>query len=616
MIPWDSLRFCVYSAPSRAGTWQFGSQGDSLKGESMQFRLVIGCIFVAMMWVGVGCSTDGGVTSCVGDLDCAYPMVCVNGGCAVQACENNGFCATTQVCINAGDSQFCVPAQCGCLDCEPCAEGFECLNGQCAQVGCDGPDCPCENNTQCDTGFVCDAGQCRVCQGAECGASDCTVTGCPEGQLCDPTTKTCLAGATADVCGSCASPTDCPASWKCVPLGSGQHCLPPCAGSDDCATGWTCFSGACNPSGFSCTGCNATGCPDGQVCDTTAGVCGNSKQACESCTYDWECGAGQACHGVNPGVRVCVPRCVGGSACTGASTCVDDADSGYKVCTPTGNTCCFDPDPSKCPEETCNPPCGGTTPHCSNSGCVECTDNSHCAPGVCNTTTGQCEGANQCNGATPHWSDAKQQCVQCLEDGHCGGSPCDLQTNTCTNDLCGSCVDPYPACTEVNGEWYCVQCTDDSHCGAGGTCNLDTFSCEGGTVVPTDPCGGDAECDAGVSGYSLYCGGDGLCHDEDGGCDDVTAFCLNANECLSLLDLLGGGGLPGGGLPGGLPGGQGMTLPGYCECTPDGGGIIPGLPGPSKDCPDGVLCGNFLEILGGGGGGKNVCGAGLGGLGF
>jgi hypothetical protein len=174
-------------------------------------------------------------------------------------------------------------------------------------------------------------------------------------------------------------------------------------------------------------------------------------------------------------------------------------------------------------------------------------------------------------------------------------------------------VAPYPACTEVNGEFYCVQCTDDTHCGANGVCNLDTYSCEGGTVTPTDPCTGDAECDAGVSGFDLYCGDDELCHDKEGGCDDVTAFCLNGNECTDLLSLLGGGGLPGG-----LPGGGGQTLPGVCECTPDGSPVdgfpipLPGLSG-SKDCPAGVICGNLFDLLGGGQGGEtNVCGGGLG----
>ena len=147
---------------------------------------------------------------------------------------------------------------------------------------------------------------------------------------------------------------------------------------------------------------------------------------------------------------------------------------------------------------------------------------------------------------------------------------------------------------------------------------METYSCEGGTVTPTDPCTSDADCDAGVSGFDLYCGGDGLCHDKEGGCDDITAFCLNGKECTDLLSLIGGGALPGGGLPGGLPGGGGATLPGVCECEPDGspaGGLpipIPGISG-SKDCPDGVVCANIFDLIGGGGGtdSKNVCGGGL-----
>ncbi len=239
-----------------------------------------------------------------------------------------------------------------------------------------------------------------------------------------------------------------------------------------------------------------------------------------------------------------------------------------------------------------------------------CLEDSHCPDGqTCNTNDGTCSGGQQCNAGT-HWSEAKQSCVQCLNDAHCGGSFCNLQTNVCENDVCATCAAPYPACAEVNGDFYCVQCTDDSYCGVNATCKLDTYSCEGGTVTPTDPCTSDADCDAGVSGFDLECGDDGLCHDKDGGCDEITAFCLNGKECVDFFELLGMGALPSGGLPSGL---GGATLPGFCECTPSGG-IIPGFPSPSPDCPDGVLCGNLFDLLGGlggGGGGKNVCGGGL-----
>ena len=501
---------------------------------------------------------------------------------------------------------------------EPCAAGLECVNGQCmAPTG--------ECNPACEAGFICDAGACRACVGDECGQSDCTVTGCAAGQVCDATSKTCVPASTAGACASCTTADDCPAGgWTCVPLSTGQACLPPCTTSDDCTTGWTCFNGACAPGGFSCAGCNVDGCTSANdVCDTNTGNCTSPQSQCGACTYDWECGDGNACHSFGPNLSVCVPRCSGGAACPGGANCITDDTSGYKVCEPKGTTCCFDENPANCPDtNACTPACGGGTPHCKLGVCVACLEDAHCPQGqTCNTNNGTCSGGGpQCGGGTPHWNEAKGTCVQCLNDTHCGGSVCNPQTNTCENDICGTCADPYPACAEVNGEFYCVQCTDDSYCGQGGTCQIDTYSCQGGTVNNPDPCSSDADCDAGVSGFNLACDLDsGFCYDKDGGCDDVTAFCMNGNDCVDFFELLGMAG--GGGLPGGLPGGGGATLPGSCECTPKGG-AIPGLPSESDDCPPGVLCGNFLDLLGGlggggGGGGKNVCGGGLpGGLPF
>jgi hypothetical protein len=570
---------------------------------------------VAVLAGLAGCSEESTNQSCSVDTECPGTQVCLNGTCSTVSCENSGDCATSQICLD--QTGVCAAAECGCADCPDCPEGFDCLSGQCVSNSCEGAGCPCTDDTQCIADHMCENGECILCPPGTCEEpSGCTVTGCNPGEVCDEATGECQSASASGACQACTKDEECGGGgWSCLPVGGEQVCLSPCGTSDDCATGWTCWGGACTPASFKCLGCSVDGCAEGQVCDTSTGQCTTAKTECSACEYDWECGASGACHSVTPGVRVCVPRCSAGLACPGTSTCVDDADSGYKVCKPQGATCCFDANPANCPEpvDQCNPPCGGGTPFCKLGMCVECLADADCgANSTCNTNTWTCDGENGCGGDKPYLKEQTGECVQCLNNEHCGGDACNPQTNMCEGDLCSTCTDPYPACTQVNGEYYCVQCTDDTFCGAGGTCNLETYSCQGGTVTPTDPCTSDADCDAGVSGFDLYCGEDGLCHDKEGGCDDITAFCKNGNECTDLLSLLGGGGLPGG-----LPGGGGATLPGVCECTPDGSPVaglplpLPGLSG-SKDCPDGVVCGNLFDLLGGGAGGsKDVCGGGL-----
>jgi len=179
---------------------------------------------------------------------------------------------------------------------------------------------------------------------------------------------------------------------------------------------------------------------------------------------------------------------------------------------------------------------------------------------------------------------------------------CNTQSHACgaEGDICAQCSDPYPACADVGGEIYCVQCTTDEHCGVGGICNTATYSCEGGTVTPTDACESDADCDPGLTGFNLACEtSTGYCYDKDGGCDGITAHCKGGGECMDLMSLLmgGGGGLPPGGIPGFPGGGAGSTLPGFCECD------IPFI----SDCGS-ATCLPIGELLGGGGGGGgNYC---------
>lgn len=561
--------------------------------------------------------------SCTSSTDCASGLVCVDGGCVERPCTGTGDCTNDSICKLSLPSPLCAPAQCGCLDCSPCPQNQICQEGACVPSGT-GPtacgsndDCPigqvcesfqckepttntCTGPQDCAAGQVCDAGACRPCQGDECTPDeDCTVDGCETGFVCDPGTKMCVEDPTgnASTCGACAGAGECPDGWKCNPMSGGQFCIPPCTTGDDCETGWSCQGTHCIPSGNACNGCTATGCTEaGQSCNTQTGVCEFPKISCDACTYDHECGVGAACHKMPLGGRHCVLRCTE-AACAAGSSCIVDEFSAYKVCEPDSGTCCVGPD---CGDPgACDPACNGTTPHCVEGACVECTGDNHCSGGL-TCSDGVCQSDGGCTTAQPHFDPNLGYCVQCLNDGHCSNGSCNTSTGTCEGDECAQCADPYPACTLVDGEYYCVQCTLDEHCGLGATCDINSYACQGGTVDPGVACyeeGG--ACDPGITAFNLSCDMDsGYCYDNGGGCDDVTAYCRFGNECLGFFEAFAGMDIP---LPT-LPGAGGATLAGLCECTPF-----------TSDCPAGTVClpwGLIMEFLSGSSGaglGKNFC---------
>ena len=579
---------------------------------------LLGALVLASATLAITACADGSTegTGCVSDTNCPDGTAC-NAGICATTCLNDSYCGAGQICADVNGQKLCITPVCG--EQLPCPAGQECIQGQCQAP----PTTLCQDDTECPTGQTCVAGTCeptvsagcdpactgtdicdettstcRPCEGEECNLTDCTTAGCEAPEVCNTTTGQCESpSGTVEACGACSSSDDCGAGgWNCIPVGGANICAPPCATSDDCDTGWTCFSNQCVPGGFSCDGCVTTGCDAGQACETNAGgLCQPAKSSCDVCIYDWECGTGNACHDLGGGTKVCVPRCSGDADCAvHSAVCVTDSISEYRVCSNAG-----------CGTgATCTPECSGATPHCNSASvCVECLTDTHCSNGdICDQTTGTCGATTGCQAPTPIFSPEQGKCVQCTENSHCGGGTCNLATNTCDGDVCSTCVDPYPACALVGGDYYCVQCTTDAECGQGGTCNLQTYSCEGGTISVPDACTQDSDCDPGVSGFDLECDlGTGLCVDKEGGCDDVTAFCRNGAECISLIEALTGD--LGGSLPE-LPGTEGDTIPGACACEPDSE-VIPGFGGPSADCPDGFTCspGLFqllLALLGGG----------------
>lgn len=458
---------------------------------------------------------------------------CVSG--ATRACECAGGVSGTQQC--AGE-----PA--GWLACV--CEDAEVEAGATDDPGSDQP----EHDQPEEVGGA-DAGPDLPCVGPECEPPDCKVTGCPSGKVCVPQTGLCADGlpAVPDECAACSTAAQCPDGWTCDPLASGKGCLKPCATNDECQTGWSCQVGKCTPDGYRCDKCVTAGCGEGLVCDTITQVCKPPSALCEPCVYGWECGPDASCARVaETGGRVCRPRCGAASDCPDGRPCEVDPDSNVRVCASVSGACCYAEDPSACPPF--EPICVGPTPYFADGKCVQCLSNAHCASGFCHAESHTC-GPNE--------------------------------------PACQLCGDAYPACAEVDGQFFCVPCTDDSYCLSGCTCDPQSYTCGGaGCDLGGPHCKADTDCSPGLTGFDLHCEvATGQCVDANGGCDDITAFCRQGASCVSFL----GFGL---GPPFALPP-AGSTLPGGCACDL----LIEAVSPPAtKICGEGVCASLFPSFPG------------------
>ncbi len=605
-----------------------------------QMSTWVGVIGLALMLSLAACGDDNEGTTCEGDAECPSGTVCVDGSCTAVACGSIADCLSSDhYCVSIQDESVCSAVECGCDGCPQCFGGMVCEEGACVQgeddsdvygpgdactsedacpdgqtchEGACWPDEACFGDDDCEPGEVCDKTACRPCEGAECdgdtgdtgdtGATGDTGDTGATGDTGDTgaTGDTGDTGSLADACSTCATGDDCPGGWNCVPLASGKACLPTCGDDGDCQTGWSCQAGSCAPAGFKCNGCVVEGCADGETCDTSTGECTTPTPLCDSCDFDWQCGAEFTCAKQQVGGKVCKPRCGDGyPTCAATSTC-ESSDTGVKVCESAAGTCCYEADLAACQDtgNECNPACTGATPYCLGGSCVQCTEDGHCGDSATCDATGACQGDEACSGDTPYLWDG--QCVECLNSNHCDAGFCATDTHTCQSDACDACDDAYPACVDVGGEFYCVQCTADNHCNPGCECNTQTYSCSGDCVIDiVDGCESDADCDPGTTAYNLACDtATGLCYDDAGACDEVVAWCINGNDCKNLLELFIGGSLPDlggiGDLLGGGQGGETEAIPGVCACTPDPTGI----PLPSAECPDGMVCLAFDSFIG------------------
>lgn len=221
---------------------------------------------------------------CEADTDCAS-LFCIDPGDGRRRCldpcrGDAGLCLAGEVCsAGAGACGGCVPREIvraarglG----EPCEEDDECRGGVCYERG-GVSECaaPCGAEDECGEGFLCMEGLCvrdrrqavgGVCIGNEdCGGAVCARQG--ERRWCTA---------------QCASASDCPSGFDCVPAGGTMVCAPVraldgerCEANDDCASGTCADVGGQGVCTSMCDGRNpcAPGFECRRVGDGTTAVC-------------------------------------------------------------------------------------------------------------------------------------------------------------------------------------------------------------------------------------------------------------------------------------------------------------------------------------------------------
>lgn len=196
--------------------------------------------------------------------------------------------------------------------------------------------------------------------------------------------------------------------------------------------------------------------------------------------------------------------------------------------------------------------------------CVECVNDSHCAGSSkgsqCEPTQHVCSSSacDLCAGTAKPWC-VLDTCVECAFAANCPeGQTCDANSHTCgASDPCANCPATAPKCWKGGSKPECVECLTDSDCFSVGatTCDASAHTCSTASVnspttmvLPPGPatgtCTSDNDCkNASGSAFVLHCdSATGLCWDEGGNCDNVSAFCNvgAGSECTALATWLGG----------------------------------------------------------------------------
>ena len=213
--------------------------------------------------------------------------------------------------------------------------------------------------------------------------------------------------------------------------------------------------------------------------------------------------------------------------------------------------------------------CSASSPFCVDRegtfSCVECTKDSDCKYGRCDTATNQCGGCNtdaQCSNGQ-HCDAVAHECRDCLTDAHCGrGQACVDKTcqtcsaqDSCAGSSCNCCPGGLKCAASTPGASpTCVECTNDGECADGKRCDVTNGRCvekiaacntsercgDQCTKCPSDrpycldgqvcvSCRSDLECGEGkfcLSGECASCTTDKRCGARCGACPSESPFCL------------------------------------------------------------------------------------------
>ena len=458
-----------------------------------------------------------------------------------------------------------------------------------------GEDEGCVDDTECARGTIC---QNSVCNAVPCVGSS----------LCPGELQACI---DTGFCSAieCLTDDDCQRTGlgnKCVD----RACFNACSSRLDCPDGLVCDSstGQCgDPTGI-CG--NDDQCLDGEVCDQEINRCVDGGMgepdmgpaptpdmtpdpseglgACEPCVNSSECGgADDECTIVgNNGESFCTSACGTDSDCSAGFECAQAIPNVSALqCLPTLNRCegCLRAS-QECPEGQI---CDLNTLSCNTPkiNCQPCMSDGECVEG------GRCylEGQVQVCGEP------------CQDNGDCGPNfNCVNRdgANVCvTSNQCGLIDDcnPPPTCegdTPVLNDEFCtcVQCDEDGQCPQGQVCGSN-FRC----LEASDECTNGSDCSAPtpfcLGGFCVQCVSDVDCVNDPSGdrcfaglcqpCDCPEGFvcdgrgeCVEFSGCQSDAECV-----------------MGNTM-GRCH---DGGCYQPGVCGPSdtsfsSSCPNGLNC--------------------------
>ena len=403
-----------------------------------------------------------------------------------------------------------------------CQAATDCPNGQV----CDGATHTCVNcgsDNACRSGY----GPQHVCVGGACISGDChTFMDCSNGQLC-----------VANFCTNCTSDNACMSVY----------------GADHLCVSGGCVAGQCR---------HATDCMNGQICDTNF--------MCVNCGSDTDCQSG---YGAN---HLCVNgSCVAGN-CRQTSDC-----GGGRICNTATLTCVACTDDANCMANYPGPQL------CLSGSCVSgnCRVAGDCTPAgqVCDVSTHMCSRCTTDQSCTAAYGSG-HLCVggSCIS-GQCRTSPDCPNGGICntSNFTCGTCTLDSDCTTAYGTNHLCIggacvsgTCRATSDCGGGEICDASTHTC--------GPCGSDAACVTAYGGQHVCIGN--VC---------VAGNCQASSDCLSSGQLCD------------QPTHFCKACGGDADCEKDkeygvtticlAGACVSGdCHGPSSDCPTGQLCGIAL----------------------